>query len=216
MVGIYKIVSPSNKIYIGQSVDIERRFISYKKLKCKKQSKLYSSFISYGVESHIFEVIEECLDTQLNIRERYWQDFYNVLEDGLNLMLTKIGDKSGRASEETKLKSSISHLGIKQSAELIRKRTAHQIGVPRKDETKLKIKNALAGVKRPQHVIDKIKGRVHTEAEKQKMRKPKGPHKNPRQPYRREKCNICGKEVAIVTINRYHNKNCKHKQQDNG
>jgi len=29
MTGIYKIISPTNKIYIGQSIDIEKRWISY-------------------------------------------------------------------------------------------------------------------------------------------------------------------------------------------
>lgn len=30
MIGIYKITSPSNRIYIGQSIDIEARWKSYK------------------------------------------------------------------------------------------------------------------------------------------------------------------------------------------
>ena len=37
LIGIYKITSPNDKIYIGQSIDIDRRFIQYQKLKCKKQ-----------------------------------------------------------------------------------------------------------------------------------------------------------------------------------
>jgi predicted GIY-YIG superfamily endonuclease len=32
-IGIYKITSPSNKIYIGQSINIERRIKQYKLLK---------------------------------------------------------------------------------------------------------------------------------------------------------------------------------------
>jgi len=31
MIGIYKIISPSNKIYVGQSTDIEKRFNASKK-----------------------------------------------------------------------------------------------------------------------------------------------------------------------------------------
>ena len=48
MIGIYKITSPSNKIYIGQSIDIEKRFYYYRKLYCLKQVKLYRSFIKIG------------------------------------------------------------------------------------------------------------------------------------------------------------------------
>lgn len=37
LIGIYKITSPSNKVYIGQSTDLYSRFYIYKKLHCKKQ-----------------------------------------------------------------------------------------------------------------------------------------------------------------------------------
>ena len=89
MVGIYKITNPSGKVYIGQSIDIEKRFKRYNKLHCKQQYKLYNSLKKYGVENHIFEVIEECEINQLNNRERYWQENYNVIgRNGLNLSLT--------------------------------------------------------------------------------------------------------------------------------
>ncbi len=210
MVGIYKITSPSGKVYIGQSIDILRRFESYKKLKCKQQCKLYSSLISHGVEKHNFEIIEECLICELNNRERFWQEHYDVLNNGLNLVLTKTTDKSGAASDETKLKSSVSHTGIKQSKELIEKRTKHSIGVPRSEETKEKIRKKLLGTKRSQDVINKIKGYKHTEESKEKMKKPKGKHKNPRGPYQKISCTVCGLEVSIIHVNRYHNENCKH------
>lgn len=42
--GIYKITSPSGRIYIGSSKNIRRRFYSYKNLHCKDQPKLYNSF----------------------------------------------------------------------------------------------------------------------------------------------------------------------------
>ena len=41
VVGIYKITSPSGKIYIGQSIDIQKRFKHYKQLhNCKNPEKL--------------------------------------------------------------------------------------------------------------------------------------------------------------------------------
>src|SRR6478736_5572293 len=43
MIGIYKITSPSGKIYIDQSKNTNIRFRDYKSLKCKKQIKLYNS-----------------------------------------------------------------------------------------------------------------------------------------------------------------------------
>lgn len=106
MIGIYKITSPTNKIYIGQSINIKDRFRRYKYKSCKDQKRLYYSLLKHGVENHTFEVIEECSIELLNERERYWQDFYNVLDlkFGLNCMLTNTKDRSGRLSDETKLK----------------------------------------------------------------------------------------------------------------
>jgi len=60
--GIYKITSPSGRVYIGQSVDILHRFKTYVKMyvKNEKQVKLFRSFTKHGVENHTFEIIEEC------------------------------------------------------------------------------------------------------------------------------------------------------------
>ena len=109
MVGIYKITSPSGKIYIGQSVNIERRFYKYKIKDCKPQTKLYRSLNKYGVENHIFEIIEECEKSELNIKERYYQDLHDVINKGLNCVLQELNGKSGKLSEETKLKISKNH-----------------------------------------------------------------------------------------------------------
>lgn len=100
--GIYKITSPSGKIYIGETVDFEKRFIRYKRLECKQQYKLYNSFNKYGVENHIFEIVEECDIDDLKCRERYWQDYYDVLSDkGMNLMLTQCGEIKRRMSKDS-------------------------------------------------------------------------------------------------------------------
>lgn len=82
---IYKITSPSNKIYIGQAVNIDKRFARYKNLDCKSQVRIYRSLKKYGFDNHVFEIIEECDISELNVRERYWQEYYDVLnENGLN------------------------------------------------------------------------------------------------------------------------------------
>lgn len=102
MVGIYKITNPKGRIYIGQSVDIEKRRKNYKSVtNCKQQIILHNSLVKYGFSEHVFEVIEECSIEELNTRERYWQDYYNVLLEGLNCKLTKTNDKSGKQSKHT-------------------------------------------------------------------------------------------------------------------
>ena len=69
--GIYKITSPTNKVYIGQSTNSLFRFGAYKRLNCKKQTYLYNSFLKHGVENHTFEIIEECSIDILNERLNY-------------------------------------------------------------------------------------------------------------------------------------------------
>jgi group I intron endonuclease len=102
MIGIYKITSPTCKIYIGQSTNIENRKYYYTSIKCDKQPKLFNSLKKYGWEQHVFEIIEECSLEILNEREIYWGEHYDVLEEnGLNL---RLGDARGKCSEEMKKK----------------------------------------------------------------------------------------------------------------
>ena len=91
MIGIYKITSPSGKIYIGQSIDIKKRWKRYANLSgVEGQRRLYRSLKKYGFDNHNFEILIECDFEQLNELERYYQDIYNVLgENGLNCVLTE-------------------------------------------------------------------------------------------------------------------------------
>ena len=106
--GIYKITSPSGKIYIGSSTNIKRRFSNYKGLRCKSQSKLYNSFLKYGVDKHLFEVICFCEKIDLYKNERALGLEFDVLsKDGLNLQLPSYGELPPITSDETRLKQSL-------------------------------------------------------------------------------------------------------------
>ena len=52
MIGIYKITSPTGKIYIGQSVNIKNRIRRYKNIDCKSQTKLNSYMLKYVISWH--------------------------------------------------------------------------------------------------------------------------------------------------------------------
>ena len=121
MIGIYKVINPKNKIYIGQSTDILKRFNDYKRLHCRSQELLYYSLKKYGAENHTFEIITECDIEDLNRLERYYQELYNVLDKdcGLNLKLTSYDDKSGYYSNESKEKISNTLKRKYQSGELM-------------------------------------------------------------------------------------------------
>lgn len=75
--GIYKITSPTGRIYIGQSTQIEFRWIQYKYYERQNESILINNSIKkHGYENHIFEIIEICEKQNLDEKEIYWIDFY--------------------------------------------------------------------------------------------------------------------------------------------
>ena len=131
MIGIYKITSPSGKIYIGSSVNIENRIKYYKSLNCKGQIKLFNSLTKYGWVKHFFEVLIECELSELYKYERHYGDLYDVLgKNGLNLILPKVGENKIGVSDETKKRMSISKKGNKNTF----------FGKKHSEETKQKIR----------------------------------------------------------------------------
>jgi group I intron endonuclease len=147
MIGIYKITSPSDKIYIGQSTNIEKRQNNYINFKTNKNNigpKIYNSLQKYGWEQHIFEIIEECNLDQLNEREIYWGIYYYSLKEGLNC---RLGDGRGHCCEETKQKISLAKTGMKyKMTEEGRKNKSKLLtGLKRSDESKQKISQSKKG-----------------------------------------------------------------------
>lgn len=82
--GIYAIHHLSqNKYYIGQSVDIKRRWQE----ECgNKDNLLIGQMIwKYGEQDFDFIVLEQCSKPELNERERYWSQYYNsMVPNGYN------------------------------------------------------------------------------------------------------------------------------------
>jgi len=86
--GIYLIVNPKGKKYVGQSKNLRKRYRDYLQkswLKStKNKSKMKHSFAKYGFENHFFEILEE-LDIQLLAeREERWITVLDTLKNGLN------------------------------------------------------------------------------------------------------------------------------------
>ncbi len=155
MTGIYKITSPSKRIYIGQATDWDKRFMDYKTLRCQGQPKLYLSLKKYGPDRHKFEFIHECLESQLNDMERYYQDLYSCVgKGGLNCKLTKSSDRNGSHSAESKVKMSESKMGHKNP----------MYNRPITEETRAKRRISLGGENHPAW------GKKHTESQRQKRR----------------------------------------------
>jgi group I intron endonuclease len=106
VIGIYKIINPLNKIYIGKSNNIKKRQMHYKYYNYSSMGvKIKNSIKKYGWEQHMFEIIEECSLENLNEKEIYWIKFYNSTntKTGLNV---GIGGEGGNITEKTKQKMS--------------------------------------------------------------------------------------------------------------
>lgn len=80
MIGIYKITNlTNNKVYIGQSVLIEKRWNKHQTAGFNPNGHeyeypLYRAIRKYGLNNFSFEVIEECSREVLDERESYWID----------------------------------------------------------------------------------------------------------------------------------------------
>ena len=179
LVGIYKITSPSNKVYIGQSVDILKRKASYKRQDCVNQPRLHKSLLKYGFDSHSFDILCLCDKCELNEKEKSYILEYDSFLNGLNL--TSGGDSCNVRSDETKIKMSIAQKGnikckgykhSEESKKLMsenrkgkiisesgrKNMSLVQLGKKMSEETKQKISDKLKGKKKSEtHIISMSK-----------------------------------------------------------
>lgn len=81
--GIYKIENLINgKKYIGQSIDIQRRFDEHKR--DKDNCRIHQALRKYGINNFSFEIVEECPIILLDEREKYWIKYYDSFNNGYN------------------------------------------------------------------------------------------------------------------------------------
>lgn len=107
---IYKITSPSGRIYIGRTTKLEERIKAYKHLKCKKQPLIYKSLLKYGFDKHQFDIIYENEHTlkEINELEIYFIGIFDSFngnnENGMNLTLGGDGCFGRKLTDEHKKK----------------------------------------------------------------------------------------------------------------
>jgi len=88
--GIYKITNNiTNMIYIGQSKDIKTRWREHMKcglgIDTPAGNKLYAAMIQDGIENFTFELLETCLSSELDEKEKLYIDLYDSYNFGYNL-----------------------------------------------------------------------------------------------------------------------------------
>ena len=181
MQGIYKITNKvNNKVYIGQSYDIEKRWKGHLydlEHRVHHSEHLQKSYNKYGIESFVFEILEEVNDSNcLTTKEQYWIDYYNSMDKNFGYNMKGAGPK-GKLSQESKNKLSRKikeyykcndnpMLGKKHSIESKLKISKHRKGIPVTDEQKEKLSKAL-------------KNRKFSKEHKEKLSLSKKGEKNP-------------------------------------
>ncbi|TXG80802.1 MAG: hypothetical protein E6R13_07545 [Spirochaetes bacterium] len=154
---IYKITSPNNKIYIGQTIDFSQRYRKYKSNGFKGQIKLWNNCQKYNWNPiETIEIIENCLTSELNEREKYWINYFDSYENGLNADLGGNGKCGFKHSDETKNKIRLANIGRKHSEKAKQKISEASKNIS--NETREKMSEA-------------SKKRKHTEETKEKISK---------------------------------------------
>lgn len=105
--GIYKITINSYYIYIGQSVDIEKRWRQHlSKLKQNKHcNKKLQNIYNKHPNNIEFEILEECDESELDNKEIYWIDCYKSYntKHGLNMNLGGDSNRKFKTREEAEV-----------------------------------------------------------------------------------------------------------------
>lgn len=165
--GIYKITNPRGRVYIGESEELFERRKSYMYNKSKEQVRIYRSIKKHGWENHTWEIVELCCRENLKIRERYWQDYYDVIgKMGMNCRLTGTDEKKVQVSPETRKRMSQAQKGKIISDECKRKigeankGNKSRLGKKFTEESKQKIAKAHTGKKHTEeHRIKAAEGK---------------------------------------------------------
>lgn len=146
MIGIYKISSPTGRVYIGQSYYIEKRIrshFSHSNSSARKRLfhyPIYNSINKYGLEAHTVSIIHELpSDVQQSVMDNYEQLYIMLYKEaGVCLLNLTEGGNSGKRCQETKDRMSKSAKGKIISV-----------------ETRVKISQRLKGTTQPRYLAEK-------------------------------------------------------------
>jgi|SRR5699024_11081385 len=106
MIGVYKITNKINgKMYIGASIDIDRRksehFKPFRVNSFKDRLPLYHAIDKHGRENFDLEVLEETTIEELDEREEHYIKKFNTVENGYNVVSTSHNMHDEEYTKET-------------------------------------------------------------------------------------------------------------------
>lgn len=106
--GIYKITNTINgKMYIGQSVNIEKRWKVHKYMRYNDMNnKLYRAMNKHGFDNFVFSIICEVPKSALDEYEISYIKYYDTVDNGYNIKHGGQGERYYIQTEEHKKKNS--------------------------------------------------------------------------------------------------------------
>lgn len=91
--GIYSITNKkTGQMYIGQSVNIEKRFYMHKKGYNINKSYIDRAIMKYGIKNFDFQIIKQCKEKYLDRFEKLYIRVFNTYENNFHYNLTPGGD----------------------------------------------------------------------------------------------------------------------------
>lgn len=159
MIGIYIITNLiTGKTYIGQSIDIQRRFHEHRCISHESNRHLKYALAKYGKENFKYEVLEECKEDELDERERYYieklKPEYNITtggQDSLRRFPDEIKKKISEKSKEQWKNMSYEAKEARIKNNLKGPRKGHAVS----EETRQKLRDKNLGKKQSPETIEK-------------------------------------------------------------
>lgn len=165
--GIYKVTNKINgKVYIGQSVDIGRRWRQH--MTAEDDIYFHKAIQKYGVENFEWEVIEKCKKSELDERESYWIEYYDSFNKGYNCTRGG-GGCSGEANSNWKGGISLDPEYSKKHYEANKEKISEKAKEYYK-ENKEKINERMKEYNKQHYKDDKERKKEYYEANKDKIK----------------------------------------------
>lgn len=129
--GIYLIRNlKNNKIYIGQSVDIKRRWQEHLRsgqpekycVKNNRDSKtpIHLAMQKYKIENFQIQILEICNREKLNEREKYWINIFNACDKNIGYNITSGGQDNFALKGEKHSQAKLTENEVKEIKKLLK------------------------------------------------------------------------------------------------
>lgn len=140
--GIYCVIHKLTGLcYVGSSLNIPKRMRGhFERMRKGSRTRFHVALREFGIEAFDFSVIEECDQSKLLDREKFYISFFNAASlDGLNSRSDPTANYDYVASPVTRARISAAKKGLIRTPEQRAAQSAGQVGLKRSLETRAKI-----------------------------------------------------------------------------